>query len=90
MLNVLKISNDIDEKGTALHPDTGKPLMCSENSQTTPLKKFRGKTAKEVGILLSENPEKKIISCIDHALYLGRELQKAESCLVSNQTYIQD
>jgi dihydropteroate synthase len=30
------------------------------------------------------------ISCLDHALYLGRELQKAEFSLEHGSEYIQD
>ncbi|MEC9029342.1 MAG: DUF4346 domain-containing protein, partial [Cyanobacteriota bacterium] len=30
------------------------------------------------------------LSKLDHALYLGRELQRAESCLLSGTPYVQD
>jgi dihydropteroate synthase len=30
------------------------------------------------------------LSRLDHALYLGRELQRAEHCLLSGLDYIQD
>lgn len=39
---------------------------------------------------LSEGEALPPISCLDHALYLGRELQKAELCLESGSDYIQD
>ncbi|MCF8135408.1 MAG: DUF4346 domain-containing protein, partial [Synechococcus lacustris] len=30
------------------------------------------------------------ISKLDHALYLGRELQRAEACLENGNDYVQD
>jgi dihydropteroate synthase len=51
---------------------------------------YRGKTAKQLGIELSEGDEPLPISRLDHALYLGRELQKAEQCLLEGRPYVQD
>jgi dihydropteroate synthase len=51
---------------------------------------FRGRTAKELGIALTEGDGPFPLSRLDHALYLGRELQKAEAALWSGQHYIQD
>jgi dihydropteroate synthase len=51
---------------------------------------FRGRTAKELGIQLTEGEEPHPISRLDHALYLGRELQKAERCLLEGLPYCQD
>jgi dihydropteroate synthase len=51
---------------------------------------LRGRTAKEVGIALSEGEGNHPLSCLDHALYLGRELQKAEQCLREGSAYVQD
>jgi len=39
--------------------------------------------------LISEERDD-LITRIDHALYLGRELQKAEECLYKKLQYIQD
>lgn len=50
---------------------------------------YRGRTAKELGMLLTEEGASPI-SRLDHALYLGRELQKAEQCLACGEVYIQD
>ena len=51
----------------------------------------KGKSAKELGIKLSEVEEEDLlISLVDHALYLGRELQKAEYCLIHRIAYVQD
>jgi len=34
--------------------------------------------------------ELEIVSCMDHAAYLGRELEKAELALYFNRSYAQD
>ena len=51
---------------------------------------FRGRTAKELGIALTEGDGPFPLSRLDHALYLGRELQKAELCLEQGIPYVQD
>ena len=81
--------NNIDNKGIALDPLTNKPIQCDKKSKREYNKIFIGNTAKEIGILITEK-NKKLISKLDHALYLGRELQKAEECLLKNNEYIQD
>ncbi len=83
-------SNDIDDIGRAIDPETGKPLTCNTSKKRSPIKIFKGRTAKEIGIRLTECEETLPVSKIDHALYLGRELQKAENCLITGQHYIQD
>ncbi len=81
--------NNIDGKGFALDPITNKPIRCNTKNKRTATRIFKGNTAKEIGILLTEKGER-LISKLDHALYLGRELQKAEECLINNYPYIQD
>ena len=81
--------NKINNKGLAIDPDTNMPITCREDNVRKYNKIFVGDTAKEVGILLSEK-EEGLISKTDHALYLGRELQKAEVCILKNIEYIQD
>ena len=82
--------NDLDDFGRAVDPETGEVLGCHDHQKRTPLKVYRGRTAKEVGILLTEGDPPHPVSRLDHALYLGRELQRAESCLLSATQYIQD
>ena len=83
--------NTIDEKGLARDSDTGEVLSCKgENAPRRPSAVFRGRTAKQVGIQLTEGDGPHPISRLDHALYLGRELQKAEQCLKDGRSYIQD
>ena len=81
--------NNIDEKGIALDPTTNKPIQCDNQNKRQYNKIFEGNTAKEIGILITEK-NTNLISKFDHALYLGRELQKAEECLLKDHEYIQD
>ena len=83
--------NTIDDKGLAHDPETGELLSCrGGNGPRQPSATYRGRTAKEVGIQLTECDGPKPLSCIDHALYLGRELQKAETCLLDGSLFVQD
>ena len=81
--------NNIDDKGIALDPITNKPIQCDKQNKRQYNKIFEGNTAKEIGILITER-NTNLISKFDHALYLGRELQKAEECLLKDHEYIQD
>ena len=81
--------NNINSKGIALDPLTNKPIECDKKNKREYNKIFEGNTAKEIGILITEK-NKNLISKLDHALYLGRELQKAEGCLLNDHGYIQD
>jgi len=81
--------NNIDKKGIALDPLTNKPIQCDNKNKRHYNKIFEGTTAKEIGILITEK-NNNLISKFDHALYLGRELQKAEECLLKIVEYIQD
>ena len=82
--------NGIDERGLATDPDTGEVLSCHGAGPRQPLATYRGRTAKQVGATLTEGEDPAPLSRLDHALYLGRELQKAEWCLEQGLTYIQD
>jgi hypothetical protein len=82
--------NAIDDRGLATDPETGEVLSCRGALPRSPLAIYRGRTAKELGVALCEGPEPHPLSCLDHALYLGRELQKAETCLRQGLAYIQD
>jgi Domain of unknown function (DUF4346) len=83
-------ANGIDARGLATDPETGEVISCRGGGPRTSLAVYRGRTAKELGILLSEGEGPHPISCLDHALYLGRELQKAEVCLLQGLDYVQD
>ena len=82
--------NNIDKKGRAIDPESGKPIGCKTKISNQPNNIFRGKSAKEVGIQISEGHGPFPISSLDHAIYIGRELQRAEQCLKTGKKYIQD
>ena len=83
--------NTIDEKGLAHDPETGDVLSCrSGNGQHKPSAVYRGRSAKQLGIQLTEGDGPHPLTRLDHALYLGRELQKAEACLLAGSSYVQD
>ncbi len=81
--------NKINDEGYALDPKTNEPIKCDSKETKIYNEIFRGKSAKEIGILITEK-RNDLISRFDHALYLGRELQKAEECLYKKMTYVQD
>ncbi|MFM7311601.1 MAG: DUF4346 domain-containing protein [Cyanobium sp.] len=83
-------SNAIDERGLATDPDTGEVLSCRGGGPRQPTAIYRGGSAKELGMALTEGDGPNPLSRLDHALYLGRELQKAEWCLEQGLPYIQD
>ena len=82
--------NGIDERGLATDPDTGEVISCRNAGPRAPLAIFRGRSAKELGMALTEGDGPHPLSYLDHALYLGRELQKAERCLEDGSDYVQD
>ena len=82
--------NDIDQKGRAIDPKSGEPIGCKTKSRNQPNKIYRGKSAKQLGIQISEGHGPFPISHLDHAIYIGRELQRAEQCLITGKQYIQD
>ena len=82
--------NGIDERGLATDPDTGEVLACRGGGPRKPTAIYRGRSAKELGMALTEGDGPHPLSRLDHALYLGRELQKAELCLEQGIAYVQD
>lgn len=84
-------SNTIDARGLATDPDTGEVIACrGAREPRRPTAIYRGRSAKELGMALSEGDDPLPLSRLDHALYLGRELQKAELCLEQGIAYVQD
>ena len=81
--------NNIDEEGYALDPETNAPIKCDSQNKRVSNEVFKGISAKQLGILITED-RNDLITRFDHALYLGRELQKAEECLYKKLPYIQD
>ena len=70
-------------------PETNKPIKCDSQNKRVSNEVFEGISAKQLGIFITEE-RNDLITRFDHALYLGRELQKAEECLYKKLPYIQD
>ena len=81
--------NNINDEGYALDPETNEPINCNYQDKRVSNEVFEGISAKQLGILITEE-RNDLITRFDHALYLGRELQKAEECLYKQLPYIQD
>ena len=82
--------NNIDKKGRAIDPKSGETIGCKTKSRNQPSNIYRGKSAKQLGMQISEGHGPLPISHLDHAIYIGRELQRAEHCLITGEQYIQD
>lgn len=83
-------TNTINEKGLAVDPETGEPLPVRGKVERTPTATFTGRTAKEIGMKITEDTKPCPLSRLDHALYLGREFVRAELALISGEEYVQD
>ena len=81
--------NNINDEGYALDPETNEPIKCDSQNKRVSNEVFKGISAKQLGIMITEE-RNDLITRFDHALYLGRELQKAEECLYKRLPYIQD
>jgi len=81
--------NNINDDGYAIDPETNEPIKCDSQNKRVSNEVFKGISAKQLGILITEE-RNDLITRFDHALYLGRELQKAEECLYKKLPYIQD
>jgi dihydropteroate synthase len=83
-------TNAINEKGLAIDPETGQPFPVRGKVERACTQLFTGRTAKELGIKLSEEASPCPLTKLDHALYLGREFVRAELALLEGREYIQD
>ena len=83
-------TNDINEQGLAVDPETGEPFPCQGKLERQPTTVFKAKTAKELCLQIFENPDKIWVTKFDHAAYLGRELMRAEIALAHGHDYVQD
>ena len=81
--------NNINDDGYALDPETNERIKCDSQNKRVSNEVFKGISAKQLGIMITEE-RNDLITRFDHALYLGRELQKAEECLYKKLPYIQD
>lgn len=83
-------SNNINEQGLAVDPDTGKPIPAKGKVNRQAVQLFTARTAKELCVKIFEQTQPCPVTLFDHAAYLGREAQRAELALVQQQEYIQD
>ena len=81
--------NNINDDRYALDPETNEQIKCDSQNKRFSNEVFKGISAKQLGIIITEE-RNDLITRFDHALYLGRELQKAEECLYKRLPYIQD
>ena len=79
--------NNINDDGYALDPETHEPMKCDSQNKRVRNEVFEGISAKQLGILITEE-RNDLITRFDHALYLGRELQKAPLACISGLTKI--
>jgi 8-oxo-dGTP pyrophosphatase MutT (NUDIX family) len=85
-----QFSNGINDQGQATDPDSGEVLACQGSLPRSAIAQFTGRTAKELGIAITELAEPCPISRLDHGLYLGREFVRAEIALLAGAEYVQD
>ncbi|MGF1496864.1 MAG: DUF4346 domain-containing protein [Elainellaceae cyanobacterium] len=83
-------TNTISDDGVALDPETGEPLPCDVKVKRQPTRVYTGRTAKELGIAITEQADPCPLTRMEHALYLGREFVRAELALISGGEYVQD
>lgn len=83
-------TNAINDAGLATDPETGEVLACKGSLQRRPTQTYSGRTAKEVGMKITEEAKPCPLTRLDHALYLGREFVRAELALLSGDEYVQD
>eukprot|EP00667_Euglena_gracilis_P012318 EG_transcript_12645 len=81
--------NTINDRGLACDPTTGEVLSCKTAGPPVDAV-FSGRTAKELGVKIMEQTQPCPVSRFDHALYLGREFQRAQDCLERGVPYVQD
>ncbi len=77
--------------GLACDPVTGEVISCKPGAVRTPARTWRGRTAKALSVeVLERDHGFKPCTHLEHANYLGRELQRAEFALVTGAQYVQD
>jgi dihydropteroate synthase len=89
-LKVEHYSNDINDQGLAVDPETGEVIACKGGKKRLPTLTLRGRTAKELCVKIFEQLQPCPVTMLNHAAYLGRELMRAELALSQGGEYIQD
>jgi dihydropteroate synthase len=89
-LKVEHYSNNINESGLAVDPETGEVIACQGGAKRLPTLVLTGRSAKELCVKIFEQLDRCPVTMLDHAAYLGRELMRAELSLTHCWDYIQD
>jgi len=91
VLGVKHYSNEINEQGLAVDPETGEVIPCKGPVERKPTRIITAQTAKEMCVKLFEEMAADCpVTKLEHAAYLGRELVRAELALLQGVEYIQD
>jgi dihydropteroate synthase len=90
LIHAKHFTNIINNQGLATDPETGKVLACKGDLARPHTTVYSGRTAKELGIKITEEADPCPVSRLDHALYLGREFVRAEMALLNGEAYVQD
>lgn len=83
-------TNEIDDRGLAVDPETGKVIPVRGKVSRTHTAIFTGKTAKQICVKIFEETDPVLVTMLDHAAYLGREFVRAEIALATGEKYVQD
>lgn len=83
-------SNEINDRGLAVDPETGKPIPARGKVERTPETVYSARSAKELCVKIFEGTQPSPVTMLDHAAYLGREFMRAEMALVNGEDYVQD
>jgi len=83
-------SNEINDRGLAVDPETGKPIPARAKVERTPETVYTARSAKELCVKIFEGTQPSPVTMLDHAAYLGREFIRAEMALVKGEDYVQD
>ncbi|MGK7901425.1 MAG: DUF4346 domain-containing protein [Hormoscilla sp.] len=83
-------TNEIDDRGRAVDPETGKVIPARGKVERTAETLYTARTAKELCVKIFEEAQPCPVTLLDHAAYLGREFIRAELALLSGQEYVQD
>lgn len=77
--------------GLACDPVTGEVISCKPGAVRAPARTWRARTAKALSVeILERDHGFQPCTHLEHANYLGRELQRAEFALVTGAEYVQD
>jgi len=74
---------NINADGYALDPETNEPIKCDSQNKSVSNEVFKGISAKQLGILITEE-RNDLITRFDHALYLAGNYKKQKNVYTKN------